>query len=191
MHYAVERLLYRLSRSEHSDRFLLKGAMLLSVWTSRPYRSTRDLDLAGRGDSSTTGAEAIFRGLCGLKVEDDGLVFDGASVKGKPIREDQEYEGVRVTLMARLGNARIPLQVDIGFGDAVQPLANHYVLHSLRKYWASTVAQQGMNWQVMLKMFGHSDFELILRVYYAQNDDARLVAEATKIDFGLNLPKSA
>jgi len=121
MHYAVERLLYRLSRSEHSDRFLLKGAMLLSVWTSRPYRSTRDLDLAGRGDSSTTGAEAIFRGLCGLKVEDDGLVFDGASVKGKPIREDQEYEGVRVTLMARLGNARIPLQVDIGFGDAVQP----------------------------------------------------------------------
>ena len=66
---------------------------------------------------------------------------------------------------------------------------NHYVLHSLRKYWASTVAQQGMPWQVMLKMFGHSNFELILKVYYAQNDDERLVAEAHKIDFGLGLPK--
>ncbi len=67
----------------------------------------------------------------------------------------------------------------------------HYVVHSLRKYWASTVAQQGMDWKVMLKMFGHSDFELILSTYYAQNDDARLVAETMKIDFGLGLPKTA
>ncbi len=67
----------------------------------------------------------------------------------------------------------------------------HFVVHSLRKYWASTVAQQGMDWKVMLKMFGHSDFELILSTYYAQNDDARLVEEASKIDFGLGLPKSA
>ena len=67
----------------------------------------------------------------------------------------------------------------------------HYVLHSLRKYWASTVAQQGLDWKIMIKMFGHSDFELILSTYYAQNDDARLVAEASKIDFGLNLPKTA
>ena len=70
-------------------------------------------------------------------------------------------------------------------------LKKHYVIHSLRKYWASTVAQQGMDWKVMIKMFGHSDFELILKVYYAQNDDARLVAEASKIDFGLGLPKTA
>jgi len=67
----------------------------------------------------------------------------------------------------------------------------HYVVHSLRKYWASTVAQQGLDWKLMIKMFGHSDFELILRVYYAQNDDARLVAEASKIDFGLGLSQIA
>ncbi len=67
----------------------------------------------------------------------------------------------------------------------------HYVLHSLRKYWASTVAQQGMDWKVMLKMFGHSDFELILSTYYAQNDDARMVPEASKIDFGLGLSRTA
>jgi len=67
----------------------------------------------------------------------------------------------------------------------------HFVVHSLRKYWASTVAQQGMDWKVMLKMFGHSDFELILSTYYAQNDDVRLVEETSKIDFGLGLPKTA
>jgi len=63
-----------------------------------------------------------------------------------------------------------------------------FTVHSLRKYWASTVAQQGMPWQVMIKMFGHGDFKLILKTYYAQNDDARLVDEASKIDFGLNDP---
>ncbi len=66
-----------------------------------------------------------------------------------------------------------------------------YVLHSLRRHWASTVAEQGLAWKLMIKMFGHSNFELILSIYYAQNDDARLVAEACKIDFGLNLPKTA
>ncbi len=66
---------------------------------------------------------------------------------------------------------------------------NRCVLHSLRKYWASTVAQQGMDWKMMLKMFGHSDFELILSTYYAQNDDARMVPEASKVDFGLDLDR--
>ncbi len=65
---------------------------------------------------------------------------------------------------------------------------NRYVLHSLRKYWASTVAQQGMDWKIMLKLFGHSDFELLLSTYYAQNDDARMVAEASKVDYGLRPP---
>lgn len=72
-----------------------------------------------------------------------------------------------------------------------QGFRERYVVHSLRKFWASTVAAQGMEWKVMLKMFGHSDFELILSTYYAQNDDARLLAEASKIDFGLGLPKTA
>ena len=67
---------------------------------------------------------------------------------------------------------------------------NRYVLHSLRKYWASTVAVQGMDWRIMLKMFGHSDFELILSTYYTQNDDARMVAEASKVDYGLRSPKA-
>lgn len=71
---------------------------------------------------------------------------------------------------------------ELGFKD-------RYVLHSLRKYWASTVAQQGMDWKVMLKMFGHHDFELILSTYYAQNDDARMLAEASKVDFGITVER--
>jgi len=120
-HYAIERLLYRLSRSPHADRFLLKGAMLMAVWTSRPYRSTRDLDLAGRGNSSVEDIESILRDLRRLSVEADGLTFDATSVRGELTREDQEYEGVRVSLLAILGKARIAVQVDIGFGDSVVP----------------------------------------------------------------------
>jgi site-specific recombinase XerD len=75
-------------------------------------------------------------------------------------------------------------------GEICQELGfeHRYVLHSLRKYWASTVAVQGMDWKIMLKMFGHSDFDLILSTYDAQNDDARMVAEASKVDYGLNPP---
>lgn len=120
-HYAIERLLYRLSQSPHADRFLLKGAMLMAVWTSRPYRPTRDLDLSGRGDSSIEGVESVFKDLCRLSVEADGLTFDESSVRGGLIREDQEYEGVRVALLATIGKAQIDLQVDIGFGDSVVP----------------------------------------------------------------------
>ncbi len=118
-HYAIERLLYRISRSRHADRFLLKGAMLMAVWTSRRYRSTRDLDLSGHGDSSVKAVESVFREVCRARVEDDGLAFDESSVHGEVIREDQEYEGVRLMLLAMLGKARITVQVDIGFGDAV------------------------------------------------------------------------
>ena len=80
-----------------------------------------------------------------------------------------------------------PCNVQKRFREICDGLAfeKRFTVHSLRKYWASTVAQQGMPWQVMIKMFGHGDFKLILETYYAQNDDARLVAETSKIDFGL------
>lgn len=120
-HYAIERLLYRLSQSRYRDRFVLKGAMLLTVWSGTPYRATRDLDLLGRGDNEVAALVTMFREICQVPVEDDGLAFVADSLRGEEIREDQEYEGVRLTLDARLGSARIPLQVDIGFGDDVKP----------------------------------------------------------------------
>ena len=121
--YALERLLYRLSQSEHRDVFVLKGAMLFQLWGDQPHRPTRDLDLLGRGDNSIPRFEHIFREVCELAVEEDGLVFSAESVRGDTIKEDQEYEGLRLTLDCRLENARIPIQIDIGFGDVVTPAA--------------------------------------------------------------------
>lgn len=119
--FVAERLLFRLSVSEHANDFVLKGALLFLVWSDHLYRPTRDVDLLGYGENSGAHLEDTFRKLCRLKVVDDGLVFDANSVKAASIREDQQYEGVRITLKAFLGNARVPLQIDIGFGDAITP----------------------------------------------------------------------
>jgi len=119
--YAVERLLYRLSQSKYHDQFVLKGAMLFQVWTNAPHRPTRDLDLLGRGDPSLEHCAEVFRELCRISVEDDGLTFPAETVKAEKIKEEQDYEGVRVRFLARLENVRIPIQVDVGFGDAVTP----------------------------------------------------------------------
>lgn len=121
--YGVERLLYRLSQSTHADKFLLKGAMLFLVWTDAMHRPTRDVDLLGFGAADVDELKALFVELCGLSVEPDGLRFLSESVEAAPIREQASYPGVRVTLEARLENAKIAVQVDIGFGDAVTPSA--------------------------------------------------------------------
>ena len=121
--YALERLLYRLSRSEHCEVFVLKGAMLFQLWGDQPHRPTRDLDLLGQGNNSLSRFEGIFREVCELAVEDDGLAFSAESVRGDTIKVDQEYEGLRLNLNCRLENARIPIRIDIGFGDVVTPAA--------------------------------------------------------------------
>lgn len=119
--YAIERLLYRLSVSEYAEDFVLKGAVLFMVWSSKPHRPTMDLDLLGTGEDSNERIEAVFRRICQAEHENDGLNFDEKSIQVVPIREGFEYQGRRVTLLAYLGKARIALQVDIGFGDAVTP----------------------------------------------------------------------
>jgi Nucleotidyl transferase AbiEii toxin, Type IV TA system len=121
--YGMERLLDRLSRSEHAPWFVLKGALLFTLWTGELLRPTRDLDLLGFGESSAEGVTEVFQSLCALEVADDGLVFSAETVAVEPIREDQEYGGQPVKLEGRLGRARIDLQVDIGFGDAITPKA--------------------------------------------------------------------
>lgn len=119
--YGIERLLYRLSRSRHAENFVLKGAMLFAIWSDGTHRPTRDADLLGFGPSDNEELKAIFTELCGLKTEPDGLLFLPESVAAAAIREEAAYPGTRITLEARLENARIPVQVDIGFGDIVTP----------------------------------------------------------------------
>ena len=118
--YAVERFLYRLGRSPYRDKFVLKGATLFTLWTGHTHRPTKDLDLLGQGSSAIGEVEQTIRAICQIQ-EEDGLVFDSASVEGTKIKEDDEYDGVRIKLLADLAGARIPMQIDIGFGDAVYP----------------------------------------------------------------------
>ena len=120
--FANERWLYRLSISTHKNRFLLKGASLFTLWFNVPHRPTRDIDLLGFGSNEIVGIEKAFTEICQIKA-DDGLEFRPETIKGSEIKEGEEYQGVRVSFLALLGNARISLQVDVGFGDAVTPKA--------------------------------------------------------------------
>ena len=119
--YVLERLLYRLSTSEHRDRFILKGAMLLATWVEMPFRATRDLDLLGRGPSDVTSIAATFRAICSQAVPDDGVEFDASGLEVAPIREELKYGGVRVRTTAVIDRARIAVQIDVGFGDVITP----------------------------------------------------------------------
>ncbi len=118
--FAIERLLFRLGISPHTDRFVLKGAMLFKLWSDGRQRATWDLDLLGRGAKAVADVAAVLRDLCEIGA-DDGIVFDADSIVGEEIRAVDEYAGVRVRLEARLAGARIPVQVDVGFGDAIEP----------------------------------------------------------------------
>jgi len=120
MYYAMERVLYRLSKSKYADRFVLKGALLLHSLDPSLARSTKDIDLLGRFDNSLDQIASIFREICNIKTE-DGLQLDEATIETLKIKEDAEYEGGRVSFIGHLGSARIPIQIDIGFGDAVNP----------------------------------------------------------------------
>ena len=120
--YAMERFLYRLSKSEHSEKFVLKGALLFMVWEpDYDRRSTKDIDLLGFTENSLTNLTAITSEICGADVEEDGIEFDSENIQAQRIKEDADYEGVRIRSFAFIGRSRIPIQVDIGFGDALVP----------------------------------------------------------------------
>lgn len=150
INYALERWRYRLSQSPYQQRFILKGAMLFALWTDEPHRATQDLDLLGYGTNTIAEVEAIFREIGLIESAEDGLIMPPEEVRGSIIREDRKYEGVRINLLALLGKARIPLQVDVGFGDAVipTPLAIEYptllkmAAPQLRAYQRETVVAE-------------------------------------------------
>ena len=122
--YAAERFLYRLGKSPHRGRYVLKGAMLFAIWGGSIYRATRDLDFTGYGSSEVKSVLESFREICGMPVEDDGMIFGARTLSADLIREEAEYDGLRVRFQAVLGNARISMQVDVGFGNAIEPQAN-------------------------------------------------------------------
>lgn len=119
--YCLERFLYRLGASDLRDRFVLKGAMLLRLWADQPYRATRDLDLLRRGNGAFGAVREDLRAILATPVPPDAVSFDGDDIQVEAIRAEDEYAGVRATLPAQLGTARLVLQIDMGVGDAVSP----------------------------------------------------------------------
>jgi len=119
--YAFERILFRIGQSPHGKQFTLKGALLFLVWTGEQYRPTRDLDLMSKDTRSEAELNGIFREVCAMHVTDDGIALLEKTVTVDPIRDDNEYGGMRVNLTAKLDQARIPVQIDIGFADAITP----------------------------------------------------------------------
>jgi predicted nucleotidyltransferase component of viral defense system len=118
--YVLERLLYRLGKTKYRERFVLKGALLMTTWFDDPYRPTRDLDLLGFGDPDPDAMLAVFREICAIKL-DDGVVFDVAALVVDRIREELEYGGLRIRTNAMVSGARVRVAIDIGFGDVIEP----------------------------------------------------------------------
>jgi predicted nucleotidyltransferase component of viral defense system len=205
-HYGLERLLYRLSISAYVPNFLLKGALLFSLWYDIPHRPTRDADLLGFGPDDIDSAVATFREICQIPVE-DGIEFDQRSVKGAVIRKEAGYGGVRVDLQARLDGARIALQVDIGFGDAVNPapeaisypvLLDDMPAPQLRAYPKHTVVADKFHAICLLgmtntRMKDYFDLWVLLEESTLDKVELRRAIEATfhrrQMDMPTSLPK--
>lgn len=157
--YAIERLLYRLSVSAYRERFVLKGAMLVTTWFDNPHRPTRDVDLLGYGDPEVQQMLATFGEICAIDAQ-DGLVFDVAGLRAEPIREETDYGGLRLRTSAQLAGAKIPIVIDIGFGDATEPGTEEAQLPvlldlpkpTLRVYARETVIAEKFQAIVMLGM---------------------------------------
>jgi predicted nucleotidyltransferase component of viral defense system len=174
--YAVERFLYRLSRSPYAERFVLKGALLLLAWLGEALRPTRDADLLGFGELPDDELLRIFREVCGVRVEPDAATFDAGSVAVEPIREGDAYGGRRVTVRGNIGTARVIVQVDVGIGDAVTPAPQWFKYPSLldfpkprlRAYPRETVLAEKLHAMVLFglrnsRMKDYFDVHALLR----------------------------
>jgi hypothetical protein len=120
-YFAMERFLYRLSKSTHADKFILKGALMLQAWKSPVTRPTLDIDMLGKAGNNKAKVVEQVRDICSFEAGADGLVFDLGSIRAEEITQEAEYKGLRILFTARLDTAKIPMQIDVGFGDAVYP----------------------------------------------------------------------
>lgn len=200
--YAIERLLYRVSASDHAEDFVLKGATLFALWMGKPHRATKDLDLLGRGSPDVDRLVAVFREIAAVACPEDGMAFDASGVEGMPIREDAAYAGVRVIVPGELAGARIKVQVDIGLGDATVPTPPLVEVASLldlpnprmRAYAPETVVAEKLEALIVLgiatsRMKDIYDLDLLRRSF--PFDDA--LVDAVKATFarrGTPIPSS-
>ena len=201
--YANERLLHRLSLSPHRDRFVLKGAMLMTTWFDDPHRPTRDVDFLGYGDSAPDAMRVTFREICAIEVN-DGMVFDIDALRVELIREELEYGGLRLRTTGRLAGARITVIIDIGFGDAIEPGLDEVNLPvlldlpqpRLRVYARETVIAEKFQAMVMLglansRMKDFYDVWILSRSYAFDDDRLPRAIAATFERRGTAIPSEA
>ncbi len=199
--FALERILYRMTQSQHADRFLLKGALLFTLWYDMPHRATRDADLLGFGASDLASVAETFRDIAAVAV-DDGIAFDPASVTVEEIRKEAGYGGVRVIIAGELAKARCKTQIDVGFGDAVTPapvdsvypvLLDDLPAPKLRAYPTYTVIAEKLHAIALLGMTNsrlkdYFDLSVLLE---RETLDTDLLAQAIKATFerrGMSVP---
>lgn len=194
--YTLERLLYRLAQSQHCDRFILKGAMLFAIWSQEPHRATQDLDLLCQGDNTVARLEQVFREICTTQVEEDGLDFQATTVQGIQIKEGQDYQGVRIKLNAILtgSKTRIPIQVDIGFGDSVYPgiqeirfpaILENFATPMLKAYQRETVIAEKFQAMVVLGIANSRMKDFYDLWYLSQHFsfDGQILSQSIKVTF--------
>jgi predicted nucleotidyltransferase component of viral defense system len=190
--YALERLLYRLSTTKYRERFVLKGAMLLTIWIKTPFRPTGDLDLLAFGDADPQAMLAIFRDICAVNLN-DGVIFDIKSLVVDRNRDELEYGGLRIKANATIDGARVRVVVDIGFGDAVEPEIKELDLPvlldqpspHLRAYPRETVVAEKFQAMVALGRANSrmKDFYDIWELSRAYEFDSNGLAKAIKATF--------
>ena len=199
--FALERILYRLAQSQHAERFLLKGALLFTLWYDMPHRATRDADLLGFGASDLDAVAETFREIAAVAV-DDGIVFDPTSVTVEEIRKDAGYGGVRVILGGDVARARCKTQLDVGFGDAVTPspvdsvypvLLDDLPAPRLRTYPTNTVIAEKLHAIALLgitnsRLKDYFDLSVLVQ---RETLDAKVLAQAIRATFerrGMAIP---
>ena len=198
--FALERLLFRLGKSAHADRFVLKGAMLMMTWFHDPYRGTRDLDLLGFGDPDPDAMLAVFREILEQDA-DDGVQFDAGALRVDRIREELDYGGLRLRTTAEISGAKIKVAIDIGFGDAVEPNAEVVDYPSmldlpaprLRAYARETVIAEKFQAMVALglantRMKDFYDIWILSRSFVFEDDRLPRAIAATFVRRGTPIP---
>lgn len=201
--YGLERLLYRIGESEYSKQFLLKGALLFNLWYDMPHRPTKDIDLLGFGDNDLAYIKQTFSKICRISA-DDGIIFLSESVTVDTIKKDGGYAGARVELFGELAKAKIKIQIDIGYGDAVTPgpIDAHYpVLLSdlpapkIRTYPIYTVIAEKLHAIALLGMANsrlkdYLDLYVLLSKEQLDNQVLAKAIQATFTRRGMDLPEA-
>ena len=191
--FALERILYRLTQTRYTDHFLLKGALLFTLWYDMPHRATRDADLLGFGASDPESVAQAFREIAAVAV-DDGIVFDPGSVAVEEIRKEAGYGGIRVIIAGELAKARCKTQIDVSFGDAVTPgpvdsiypvLLEDLPAPRLRAYPIYTVIAEKLHAIALLGMTNSrvKDYFDLSMLLERERLDADLLAQAIKATF--------